>query len=262
MSLAVHHLHDAAAGPAVVLLHGFPLDSRMWHAAASHMHADVPVLAVDLPGLGASRGQGRDTPSIAEAADLVAAVIVAADRGPAVVAGLSMGGYVALALLERHPSLVAGLALVDTKAAADSEVARSNRLATAAQVSETGVTIPILDSLSGLVGATTRAERPWLLDTVRTWAAEQPAAGVAWSLLAMADRPDRTPVLAASAIPAVVIVGEEDELTTPVMARAMAGARDGVDVVTVPGAGHLSAIESPEVVAGALDRLVRAVSEG
>lgn len=253
-TVTLHALRPGTGLP-LVLLHAFPLDSRMWADVAPLL--DGPVLAVDLPGLGAAQGVALPEPSLEAAADAVAAVLAEAGHARAVVAGLSMGGYVALALVERHPGLVAGLGLLDTKATADTDAARANRLRVAGLVEESGTVDEVLPMATALLGAAAR-ERPELVARLEALIGAQPPAGVAWSQRAMAARPDRTAVLAGYRGPALVLVGDEDQPTPVAEARGMADAL-GVEAVVVPGAGHLTAVESPSAVASALaDLLERA----
>lgn len=252
-----------AAGPTpdegglpLVLLHAFPLDARMWDAAGALVPAPRPVYAVDLPG---SPGHTVDLPepSLDACADLVAAALADVGITRAVVAGLSMGGYTALALAERHPSLVAGLGLLDTKAVADTPQAAANRLARAGRLEASGSVAEVLPDVDVLLGETSRAARPDVRDLVVGWIAEQVPAGLAWQQRAMAARPDRTDVLRAYRGPVMVVVGDEDAPTPVAQAEAMAAAAGGAPLVVVRGAGHLTAVEDPAAVAAALADLVQ-----
>jgi pimeloyl-ACP methyl ester carboxylesterase len=253
-TVALHELRPGTGLP-LVLLHAFPLDARMWTDVAALLPGTAPVLAVDLPGLGAAGGAPLPDPSLDAAADAVAAALAAAGHGRAVVAGLSMGGYVALALAERHPDLLAGIGLLDTKATADADDARANRLRVAGVVESAGTVDEVLPMATALLGSASR-ERPELVARLEALIGAQPPAGVAWSQRAMAARPDRTAVLAGYRGPALVLVGEEDGPTPPAQARAMADVL-GVQPVVVAAAGHLTAVEAPAVVADALADLVR-----
>lgn len=250
-------LHDLRSGSGLplVLLHAFPLDARMWTDVAALLPGDVPVLAADLPGLGAAAGAPLPEPSLEAAADAVARALRSAGHDRAVVAGLSMGGYVTLALAERHPALVAGLGLLDTKSTADPDDARANRLRVASVVEAAGTVDEVLPMATALLGAASR-EHPELVARLEAWIGAQAPAGVAWSQRAMAARPDRTAVLAGYRGPALVLVGEEDQPTPVSAARAMADAL-GIQPVVVPAAGHLTAVEAPSAVATALGDLVR-----
>ncbi|SDD52747.1 Pimeloyl-ACP methyl ester carboxylesterase [Sanguibacter gelidistatuariae] len=245
--------------PALVLLHGFPLDHRMWDDVARELPSDLTVLAADLPGLGKATLGGFPEPSIEAAAAAVAHSLHDAGITSAVVAGLSMGGYVALALAERHPELVAGLALVDTKSTADDDAARANRLRVAGEVERAGTVDAVRGMRSSLLGETSRVARAELVDRLDGWIGEQSPAGVAWSQRAMAARGDRTAVLRSFAGPATVVVGEEDTLTPVAAAEHMVAALSEPGFVVVPGAGHMSAIECPVDVARALTDLVHRV---
>lgn len=242
----------------VVLLHGFPLDHRMWDDVVEMLPDDVPVLAPDLPGLGASPLDDSRPPSVEVAADAVAAAVRGGGFDEVVVAGLSMGGYAALALAERHPELVVGLVLVDTRSTPDGDDARARRLAVADEVERSG-SVAAASDVSGLVGPTTTSRRPEVLTRLAAWVGEQSPDGVAWSQRAMAARPDRTHVLAAFAGPAAVVVGEEDGLTPPAAAEHMAAQLTDVHYVVVPGSGHMSAVEVPDSVAAAIVDVVRRV---
>ena len=245
--------------PALVLLHGFPLDHRMWDTVAHALPDDVTVLAADLPGLGQSELVGFGEPSIEAAADALAASLHDAGVTSAVVAGLSMGGYVALALAERHPDLVAGLALVDTKSTADDDAARAHRLRIAEEVEAAGTVDAVRSMSVSLLGETSRTARAGLVAQLEEWISEQSPAGVAWSQRAMAARVDRTGVLRDFAGPAVVVVGSEDDLTPVAAAEHMVAALSEPVFVIVQGAGHMSAVELPLAVAEALAELIHRV---
>lgn len=262
--LALHRLRAGRPGSTpLVLLHGFPLDHRMWLDVTDLLPGDPTVLAVDLPGFGVSpigedvaEAVGGQGPSVEVMADGVAATLRTAGVGRAVVAGLSMGGYVAMALAERHADLLAGLALLDTRSGADGEAARDNRLRVADAVLAEDSVEPVLGMRTTLLGATSRQTRPDLVEHLETWIEDQGPRGVAWAQRAMAARPDRTAVLREVACPALVVVGEQDDLTPPEAARAMADALPECELVVVPGAGHMSPIENPEPVAAALSGLL------
>ncbi len=262
--LALHTLRRGAPGDVpLVLLHGFPLDHRMWLDVTDLLRGDPTVLAPDLPGFGTSPtgpdvavNVGGDLPSLDVMADGVAATLRAAGVPRAVVVGLSMGGYVALALLERHPDLVAGLGLVDTRSTPDGDVARARRLKVADTVASELTIEAVLGMRTTLLGAGNRVARPDLVERLEGWIRDQGPAAVAWAQRAMAARPDRTAVLAGFAGPAVVVVGEEDELAPLDEARHMLDALPDGALVVVPGSGHMTCIENPEPVAAALAELV------
>lgn len=268
--LALHVLRDGAAPDLpVVLLHGFPIDHRMWLDVAPLLPADRRVLAVDLPGFGASppgdawgaaSGGAAAEPGLEVMADAVTGTLAAHGVARAVVVGLSMGGYVAMALLDRHPDVVAGLALLDTRSTADDDAARRGRLDMAETVLADGDVAAAMDHRWKVLGRSSRSTRPELAERIGAWIRDQPPAAVAWAQRAMAARPDRTEVLRGYDGPATVLVGAEDEVTPLPQAEHMAHALRDVELVVVPHAGHMPPLEAPAEVAEALARLVRRVT--
>lgn len=256
--LATFTLRDGGGVP-FVLLHGFPLDHRMWAACAQHLPPGTRAIGVDLPGAGHSDLDGF-RPSIEHAADAVHRSMIAEGEGNAVVVGHSMGGYVALALAERHPGFVAGLGLVNTKSTADTEEARAKRLRIAAAVDGSQTVDAVLSMPAALVGSTSTESRRHLFPLLDSWIRAQSPAGVAWAQRAMAARPDRTAVLDAFDAPVAVVAGAEDSLMPLAeaehMVRAAASPSGSVAgdaaLTLVPGVGHMSPVEDPQAVAAAL----------
>lgn len=265
--LALHTLRRGIPGSLpLVLLHGFPVDHRMWWDVTDLMPGERTVLAPDLPGFGTSPsgpdvadalGADRDAPSIDVMGDGLAATLRAAGVTRAVIAGLSMGGYVALSVVERHPDLVAGLGLVDTKATADDDEARARREQIARQVLADHKVDAVLGMRTSVLGATDRVARPDLVDRMAGWISDQGPDAVAWAQRAMAARPDRTDLLPAFTGPSLVVVGEEDEISPVAVARRMSYLLPDSDLVIVPRAGHMTSIENPQPVASGLSRLLR-----
>ncbi|MBU4337350.1 MAG: alpha/beta hydrolase [Actinobacteria bacterium] len=251
--MSLHTLRPPVDGqPPLLLLHAFPLDHRMWAAAAAAVPSPRGVLAADLPD---RSGPLPSVSSLDAAADALADELAQAGVARVVVAGISMGGYLALALVERHPEVVAGLGLVDTRAAADSHEAAQRRRDMAHELLAAGTVDAVRPMASTLLGETTRVARPALVAEVAGWIGEQSPEVVAWCQRAMAARPDRTEVLAGFGGPVAILVGDEDTLTGVEAARTMAQVAGDAQLVVIPGAGHLSAVEDPAAVGLALAEL-------
>ncbi len=235
----------AGSGPPVVLLHAFPLSCAMWLAQREVLGATHRVITPDQRGFGGSE-LGDDPPSLDACADDVVALLdrLALDR--VVLGGLSMGGYVAMALLRRHADRVSALVLADTKASADPPAAQANRERIATAVQQEGSTVLLDDVLPTLLGATSLAQRDGVVGRVRGLLQVAPPAAVAWAQRAMAARPDSLADLASYDGPALVVVGEEDTLSPPADAEAMAQALPRGRLVQIPQSGHLTAVETPE----------------
>lgn len=242
-------------GTPLVLLHAFPLASDMWQAQTVALADVAQVITPDQRGFGGS-APAEDEPSLDLVADDVAAVLDELGIEQAVIGGLSMGGYVAMAFARRHAGRIAGLLLADTKATVDSPAARANRERIAAAVlARNSVRILAEEKIEdGLLGPATSPE---LTDRVRAMiAAAQPQA-VAWAQRAMALRPDSLPTLAALRVPVAVVVGEYDALTPLAEARLMAEAIPDAELTVIPGVGHLSSLEAPESFTAVVRSLLR-----
>ena len=250
---------EVGAGRPLVLLHAFPLSSAMWLAQREELAARCRVITPDQRGFGGSP-LGEDPPSLDSAADDVAQLLDRLELDRVVLGGLSMGGYVAMAFLRRHPDRVAALVLADTKASADADAGKANRERIAAAVASDATSTVLVDEvLPTLLGSTTVASRQLAVGRVRGLVQAAPGAAVAWAERAMAARPDSFATLQAFDRPAIVIVGAEDTLSPPSDAEAMAAALPQSRLVVVPEAGHLTAVETPEAfnaaVAGFLAEL-------
>lgn len=237
----------------LVLLHAFPVDARMWHGVREPLSAKTRVITPDQRGLGRTSlpDTGRE-PSLDDAARDVIALLDKLELDQVILGGCSMGGYLTMAVLRAAPERVAGIVLIDTKAGADADDARDNRLDMARRVEAEGVGWLPDATLPALVGDTTRDERPDVIETLRGLIAGQPPSGVAWAQRAMAARPDSAATLRAADVPALIVVGEEDTLTRVEEAHALVEALPQATLDIVPRAGHLSPMEDPAAVSEAI----------
>jgi pimeloyl-ACP methyl ester carboxylesterase len=236
---------DSGEGIPLVLLHAFPLSARMWANQRAALSDSCRVITPDLRGFGGSPA-GDGEPSLEAMADDVYELLDRLDLGSVVLGGLSMGGYVAMAFLRKYPHRVAALVLADTKAAPDTAQIRENRHKLAAEVTDTATINAVYDKvLPTLLGRSTRDHRPEVVSEVRDIVGDATPSGVAWAALAMAARPDSRDVLAKAHVPALVIVGDEDQIITVADTEAMADALPKVTMARLMAAGHLSAMEDP-----------------
>jgi pimeloyl-ACP methyl ester carboxylesterase len=243
----------------IVLLHAFPLSSRMWQPLRAALPSRLELITPDFRGTPAVR-LGEAQPSLDVLADDLARALDAANVGRAIISGLSMGGYVTMAFLRRHPDRAAAVVLADTRAGADADAARANRLRIAAALDTEGTTRVLVDDvLPTLLGSTTTTSRPDVVAFVKEIVESASPRGAAWWQRAMAARPDSFDTLRAVQVPALVIVGAEDALTPPSEAQALVDALPGARLVELPAAGHLSAVETPEPFAAALVEFAREV---
>ena len=277
------HIHESgprgdATRGSVVFIHGFPFDGTMWAPQLDDMPDGWRGLAPDLRGfgqspLGADSGavpSGRrvgngiahtDEPvlTMARLADDVAEVIDRECDGPAVVCGLSMGGYVAFELRRRHPERIRALVLADTRAAADSDEARENRMRMAQTVRDSGVAPVAAAMIPKLLAEGTRENAPDVEETVRAMILDTAPETVVAALAGMASRHDSTRELAEIAVPTLVMVGEHDAITPPDDARAMADGIADARLTIIPDAGHVSGLENPRAFNEALKDFLNTV---
>jgi 3-oxoadipate enol-lactonase len=237
-------------GPALLLVHGFPLDRSLWEHQVATL-SGWRRIAPDLRGFGATVAPDEGH-SIATYTDDLIGLLNRLGISRAVVAGLSMGGYIAFDMVRRFPERVAGLLLCDTRADADGPEARRSRdaLITLAQSHGAGAVAERL--LPRVLGRTTHATRPHEVELASGMMCRAPVAGVVSALCAMKERRDSTPLLPSIAVPTLVVVGEEDEMTPPAIGRAMADAIPSAAMTIIPGAGHLSPLEVPSAVSRVL----------
>jgi 3-oxoadipate enol-lactonase len=244
---------DTGTGVPILWIHGFPLSSRIFDA-----QQEIPGarhVMPDLPGFGSS-DPPSGTVSIEDYARMVIGELDRREIDQAVFAGLSMGGYVALAAVKLAPERVKGLILVDTRETADSDKARGERFETIERVGNNGVGIVADAMLPKMLTDTAPADMRQRVHEIMTSASVE---GVTSALRAMAERPDATAVLAGIAVPVLVIVGEKDAITPPADAERMAGAVAGSKLVIVQGAAHLSNVENADQVNAAIEEFVRGV---
>jgi 3-oxoadipate enol-lactonase len=243
-------------GPAVLFVHGYPFDRSIW----SHQVAALDGyrrIAPDLRGMGASDAPDLGYSMEIYAADLAALLDVLAVE-EVVLCGLSMGGYIAFECLRRWRQRVRGLVLMDTRAEADTAEGRKARDAAAALARDGGADAVTESLLPQVLGRSTRTGASITVERVRGMMSSTPVPGLVGALAAMRDRPDSSPLLAELAgVPTLVMVGEEDALTPPDVARSIADRIPGARLVTIPGSGHLPPVERPVETTRALLEFLR-----
>jgi pimeloyl-ACP methyl ester carboxylesterase len=220
---------DRGAGTPIVFLHAFPLNRTMWAAQESTLSQRFRVITVDLRGHGES-----DAPlwryTLDQYADDVNALLDHLSIQRAVMAGLSMGGYVLFAMYRRHSDRIRGLIFADTRAEADQPAQATWRFNLAQKV-----------------------------ERVRAIILSTPISGIVGDLMAIAERPDSTPLLKTITLPTLVLVGDQDRLTTPEENRCLADGIPGARLEIIPGAGHLSNMEQPELFNQAVSAFMESI---
>ncbi len=240
---------DQGDGVPIVFLHGFPLDRALWVHQRAALSTRARCITPDLRGFGESSLRGPY--SMDQYADDVAALLDWLEIDEAVICGLSMGGYVAMAMWRRHADRIRGLVLCDTRATTDTDAGRVARNELIALAQSAGADAVSERQLPGMVGYTTRETRPVVESRLRAMMSRQPVGGIVGALEALRDRPDSRSTLSSISVPTLVVVGEEDTITPVRDARAMmellpAAAKPRLECIA--GAGHLSCLERPAAV--------------
>ena len=210
----------------------------MWQPQIAQWETDFRVVAPDLL---------KNPTSIDQIAQSVAAQLDELQiEEPIVLAGLSMGGYVALSFARQFLDRLSALILSDTKAEPDDEKARENREKMIELAREKGAAGVVESMLPKLLGQTTRRTNPHIAETVRQIGSRHSSETSIRAIEALRDRPDATPFLSKINCPTLVIGGAEDEITSPDVMAKMAAQIPHSRHQTIEGAGHLSSLEQPE----------------
>lgn len=250
------HYLEKGTGQPLVFLHGFPLDSRMWNAQIDDLSSRWRVIAPDFRGFGHSSPGGPFTaPSLA---DDIYALLAGLGALPCVLAGLSMGGYVAMNYARKYPDTLRGLILVDTKDAGDSPEQRENRNRMI-EVARTKGSPAIAEMMLGkLLSPDTLEHRPAQVKLLREIMEACPAQTIEHALVALRDRPDMTAELPKFLLTTLIIVGDADVLTPPSIAQGMKSRIAQSQLALIKGAGHMAPMEQPSQV----NRAIRQFVEG
>lgn len=236
---------DVGSGQAVVLLHGYPFNRSMWREQLETLKANYRVITPDLRGLGESSVTAEPA-TMDEMAEDVAALLDELQINHVTLGGLSMGGYVAFAFYSRFPSRVHALILADTRPQSDTEEARRNRLSQAQKILKDGMQSIADDFLKKVLTPATISQKPEIVERVREMIIETNPQGAASALRGMALRRDHMALLSEIDVPALIIVGSEDKLTTPHDAELMHREIRNSHLEIIEDASHLSNLEQPE----------------
>jgi 3-oxoadipate enol-lactonase len=232
-------------GTPLVLIHGFPLDHTSWDKAASLLESEFEIITPDLRGFGQSTT--LETPyTVSDMADDLAGLLDSLEIEKTVIAGHSMGGYVALAFAKKYPQRVSGLGLISSQAVADAPDRKEGRYKTAAEVAEKG-TVVVADAMTPKLSADVKVQ-----SIVRAVIEKQGKSGVIGALQAMAEREDSMSFLSLFTFPLLLVHGDSDLLIPIERAREIKAALPSAKLVELPGAGHTPMMEFPEATADGL----------
>ncbi|PLX75330.1 MAG: alpha/beta hydrolase [Desulfuromonas sp.] len=246
---------DFGEGPALLLIHGFPLSRQMWRPQVEPLvDAGYRVIVPDLRGFGESEGGG--VVQMGDFADDLIHLLDYLGVNHAIVGGMSMGGYVMLNLLERYPQRFLGAMFLVTRAASDDAAGKQKRSDMIDAVQSGRVEI-VADTFSGLLFAeATMDEQPRLIKEVQKIMETASPQGIVGGLLAMRERRDYVESLEQFGMPTLVIGADQDKAMPLEHYDALMGGLPQVEGTVIVGAGHMVNMEKPALFNSAILRFL------
>ncbi len=241
----------------VVFIHGFPFDHCMWEKQIAAFQSKFYCVTYDIRGLGESYvGDGQYT--MESYVDDLFTIISELELEKPIICGLSMGGYIALRAVEREQDKIGGLILCDTKAEADPDAGKIGRAAKIKQINLEGMKAFVADAVPPTFSGKTREEKPGYYLEIIERAEQCNPLGVKGAILAMLSRTSTAESLSNIAVPTLVIVGEEDALSTPEVMKGLSDKIPNSIFTIIPDAGHMAPVENSLATNEAIDRFLKA----
>ncbi|WGD36970.1 alpha/beta hydrolase [Lysinibacter sp. HNR] len=236
----------------VLFLHAYPLNAAMWDGVRAELPDHWQSEAFSYQGFGGTQapaGEPRLTPFVEQVIGWLE------EHGPAVLVGLSLGGYVMGQVARWRPELLRGVVFCDTRLTPDGPEERERRETNARRIETEGIDFLLREYLPNCIGTTTSDTRPDVVSRAAELITQSNPEGLAWGMRAMATRTDTREAVRRADVPGHVIVGEEDLLCNA-QDRADLQEATGGGMTVINGVGHYSALESPPEFARALVRAV------
>jgi pimeloyl-ACP methyl ester carboxylesterase len=239
-------------GKAVVLIHGFGEDGSIWNYLAGELKNNFLVIVPDLPGSGRSTflEAGDEEISMDDYAEVIIHILKKETLDECTIIGHSMGGYITLAIADKHPELLRGFGLFNSTAFADSEDKKRVRLKSIEFIEKNNAVSFLRASIPGLFADKFKQAHindiEKLIDSVKYFAAE----ALIQYCRAMISRPDRIKVLQTTALPVLFIIGEKDPAIPLEKSLAQCHLPSVAYVHILPGIGHMGMMEDKELCKG------------
>lgn len=234
-------------GKVLTLLHGYPFDHTIWLELVPELGQEARLILPDLRGHGKSPAPAGKYSMKAMAEDVLR-LLDSLNIEKTVVAGHSMGGYIALAMARDYPQRVDGLVLVASHAYADPPEKREARLKSIQVVKKEGKVTGVVSSMPEKLTYNDKVEVK-----CRELIGKANPNGVMGALAGMAERPDSMDFLKSTDIPLMIIAGQDDQIIPIQTSREMAGQMKKPWLVEIAGAGHMLMLDQPKKTAHALE---------
>lgn len=245
------HYQESGSGTPVILIHGHPFDCTSWTPQLIASFPGFRLIAPDLRNFGRTTSPNPPADFCTYARDLIAfADALALDKF--LVAGLSLGGQVALEVAAVAPSRLLGLILCDTFAQLDTPAKKAGRYTLATRLDREGLAAYAVEVLPKMMCAKTIAEHPEVAAELVRMIQRAPAAGASAALRTRAERRDYLPLLPTLDLPTLIVVGAHDEFTPVADAELMHQHIRNSTLVVIEDAGHLTNLEQPDAFNRAL----------
>lgn len=238
----------------ILLIHPFPFDARFWEITAKKLSEKYFVITPSLRGCGQS-SLGSQEPDLFLLAQDIEELLNELEIRKVVLGGISLGGYVAMALAKINPKLISGLVLLDTKASQDAENVRENRIKMASQMREFGREELFAKQMANnLVSEFTKKNNPETVHQIETWISQANSETIAWLQIAMADRSESFTTLEKLNVPTLLIRGEHDLISSEEDFEQIRNKMRQVTYVEISNAGHLPPVEDSIATHDAIEK--------
>lgn len=242
-SIRMNYRDSATDKTPLIFIHGFPFDQTMWDQQITALNDVARVISYDIRGFGKSE-RGQEKATIPLYADDLIALMDALSIRKAHVCGLSMGGYILLNAVDRFEDRFLSIILADTQCLADSEEGKQKRKESIRSIDENGLEAFAEKFLKGAFSPTAPTEA---VERVREIILRTDPEVVKGALLALAERRESCSHLKNIKVPALILCGEQDELTTLPQSEFLFNNIPGAKMHAIEKAGHLSNLEQAEV---------------
>lgn len=237
--------HDSGSGDPILFLHSFGHNRNMWYPQLMHFsELGYRVIAPDMPGHGRSSFES-DNHTVDLIGEAYTELLDSLGIGKAIVAGISIGGYVALRMWARRPDLISALVLCCSKAEADSEEIKQRRRGQIENIRTNGLENFVETTAPKRVSPTTVRERPWVVDWIKMMNYTVSAEANCATLDAMAVKEDDTATLTTIDVPALILSGSDDIFIPQESPQNLANGIRNSEHQVIQDAGHVASLERP-----------------
>ncbi|MFM7358898.1 MAG: alpha/beta fold hydrolase [Sediminibacterium sp.] len=247
-------------GPCVLLLHGFGEDGTVFNSIIDQLEQHASILIPDIPGSGKSDLPKASSFTIDSLAHAMKAMLDQEQVSSCIILGHSMGGYIALAMAEFYPQLLRGMGLIHSTAYADSAERIKKREQAMALIKTNGAIAFLRLSLPGLFALKFRENHPEIIKNLIGSSQSFSAEALIGYYRAMILRPDRTHILKNLSFPALLVIGDQDELIPAQDVLLQSSLLQQPVLRRIAKAGHMSMLETPDELLAIIRDYILSVS--